>query len=266
MDFVSEKIKEGSVIVKGKGYPVLFLHGYLSSKESFYYQTEALSKKFKVVAVDLPGFGKAGEPPFAYSLGDYVDYVSDITDSFCGGEAMILAHSFGGRIAIKLAAERPEKVKAMLLVGCAGIRPKRAIKKTFSIYSYKLLKKTNAWLAAKWEEKHSSPDYLALSPLMRESFKKIINEHLDDTAKKVSAPTLLVFGDKDNETPLYMAKKLEKNITSSGLVIMKGYGHFCFSENPYAFNEIASVFFSEEIKRGVCHADGSVERRLNIIE
>lgn len=248
MELSGGGLKEEQIIIKGKGYPLLFLHGYLSCKESFYFQINEFSKKFKVVAVDLPGFGKADEPGYPYALGDYVDFVLGVIDRYCDGRALIAAHSFGGRIAIKLASFYPEKVEGLLLAGCAGIRPKRAIKRTFSIYTYKFLKKANVRLAEKWAEKHSSKDYKALSPLMRESFKKIINEHLDKVAKNVSAPTLLVFGDKDMETPLYMARKLKKAIKTSELVVMKGCGHFCFSENPFAFNCVAACFL-EQIKQ-----------------
>ncbi len=238
-------ISEGQLIIKGEGLPVLFLHGYLSCKESFYYQIESLSKYYKVIALDLPGFGKAKEPPFAYALDDYVDFAVDAINKLCGGNAFIVAHSFGGRIALKIASKYPDKIIASVLAGCAGIRPKRAIKRTFSIFAYKFLKKFNGKLAAEWEAKRASADYLALSPLMRESFKKIVNEHLDGILRDVIVPTLLVFGDKDTETPIYMAKKLNRGIRDSGLVVMKNCGHFCFSENPNYFNKVAECFFAQ---------------------
>ena len=81
-----------------------------------------------------------------------------------------------------------------------------------------------------------SPDYLALSPMMRESFKLIIREDLKDEYGKIKNRTLLVFGKKDKETPLYMAKRMRKLIKSSELVVMRNVGHFCFSKNPEAFN------------------------------
>lgn len=226
----------------GEGRTVLFLHGYLSNKECFAAQTRFLSQFCRTVAVDLPGFGEAGEPPFGYSLDDYCGYVAEIIDTICGGRADIVAHSFGGRIALKLAATRPEAVGKMLLVGCAGIKPRRKPQYYIKTGIYKILKRTSPRLAKRWESRHSSPDYLALSPVMRESFKKIVNEHLDGVLCKIAAPTLLVFGDGDTETPLYMARRLNKGIAGSGLVIMKNCGHFCFVEKPTEFDLIAAEF------------------------
>jgi len=232
-----------SVEEKGKGKPILFLHGYLSNKQSFYYQTEFLSKKFKTVAVDLPGFGKTPEPEFAYSLDDYVRFVLDVIDEHCGGRADIVAHSFGGRIALKLASLNPQKVGKMLLVGCAGMKPKRGLKYHFKVLTFKALKRISPNLARRNFKKFASPDYANLSPLMRESFKKIVNENLESCAEKITAPCLLVFGSEDRETPLYMARRLNRLITDSGLVVMDGCGHFCFTENASVFNALAVEFF-----------------------
>ena len=93
-------------------------------------------------------------------------------------------------------------------------------------------------------KKFASSDYAKLSPTMRESFKKIVNENLERCAEKVSSPCLLVFGNEDRETPLYMARKLNGKIKGSGLVIMNGCGHFCFTENPFYFNALAEEFFN----------------------
>ena len=228
---------------KGEGRPILFLHGYLSDKESFKYQTEYLSRFRRTVAVDLPGFGQTPSPPYGYSLSDYVEFVLGVTEERCGGKADIIAHSFGGRIALKLAALYPDAVGKMLLVGCAGMKPVRKPSYYAKTACYKLLKKTAPRLSEKWKEKFSSPDYLSLSPVMRESFVKIVNEHLESYLPAIKAPTLLVFGSEDKETPPYMAKRLNKNIKGSGLVFFEGCGHFCFLEQPRRFNAVAEEFF-----------------------
>lgn len=228
-------------IISGEGKPLVLLHGYLSNKECFARQIAHFSKYYKVVAPDLPGFGECAEPPFAYSLGDYAERVAELIDGL-GGKADVVAHSFGGRIAVKIAAERPNKIGRLVLVGAAGIKPKRKLSYYIKVGGYKLAKKISANFAERLAKRTASPDYLALSPLMRESFKKIIAEHLDGAARLVKAPTLLVYGENDSETPLYMAKKYNKYIEGSGLVVMKDAGHFCFAERPYAFNLIAGEF------------------------
>ena len=121
-----------SAVVCGEGEPLLMLHGFLSSKESFLRQIRFFSRFYKVIAVDLAGFGENGDLKKPYSLDTYVEEIINLI-GFFGGKAIVMGHSFGGRIAIKLASEHPEKVKALVLVDSAGLKPRRGIK-----YFYRL--------------------------------------------------------------------------------------------------------------------------------
>ena len=80
---------------------------------------------------------------------------------------------------------------------------------------------------------------------MKESFKLIINEHLDGALDKINIPTLVVCGDKDKETPPYMAKKFNENIKNSKLLMLSGAGHFCFLDKPHKFNMEVKEFLLE---------------------
>ena len=131
----------------------------------------------------------------------------------------------------------------MLLVGCAGMKPRRGVRYHAKRLTYKTLKKISPSLAEKKIGLFASRDYLNLSPLMRESFKKIVNENLEECAEKITAPCLIVFGENDRETPLYMARKLNAKIKDSELIVLKNCSHFCFVERAIEFNEIAKEFF-----------------------
>ena len=80
-----------------------------------------------------------------------------------------------------------------------------------------------------------SKDYNALSPVMKESFKLIVSEHLDDRLCKIQNQTLIVYGTRDKETPPYMAKRLENGIKNSKTLMLDA-GHFCFIDKPHKFN------------------------------
>ena len=98
-------------------------------------------------------------------------------------------------------------------------------------------------LFPRFAERHfGSAEYRSLPPLQRESFKKIVNEDLTPLLPLVRVPTLYVFGEKDEQTPLYMARRLQADTPASALVCMRGCTHFCFCEQPDAFNEIAREF------------------------
>lgn len=212
---------------------MLFLHGYLSSGKSFYYQARFFERDFNVYAPDLKGFGANADMPFPYSLDDYVAEVKEYIYAKGLKRPSVIAHSFGARIAIKAASEDGLLFNKLVLTGAAGLKPKNTFKKTVKRTVYRALKR---FLPKEKLSRFFSPDYNALSPVMKESFKKIVSCHLDDRLKGVKNPTFIVFGAKDKETPLYMAERLNKGIKTSRLLIIENAGHFCFIDKPNKFN------------------------------
>ena len=218
------------------------MHGYLSSGKSFNYQTRFFSRDFEVFAPDLKGFGKNNFMDIPYSLDDYVDEVCEYIYKNGLTNPNIVAHSFGGRIAIKGIATGKIKAKKLVLTGCAGLKPKNSIKKIYKKACFNLLKNI---VSKKRLERFYSKDYLALNDIMKQSFIKIVNEHLDDYLCNIDVKTLIINGNLDKETPLYMAKKLNKNIKDSQLIIMQGCGHFCFIDKPNKFYmEVKEILLS----------------------
>ena len=179
---------------------------------------------------------------YPYALDDYIAEVIGYMQDNGVKRPHVIAHSFGGRIAIKAAASYPDLFDKIILTGAAGLRPKRS----FSYYKKRigyLLKRR--FVSKEKLEKYFSEDYKKLSPVMKESFKKIVNEYLDGYLSGVNNPTLLLWGKEDRETPLYMAKRIVKGIKNSELITLNG-GHFCFIDDPVYFNKIADEFFKEE--------------------
>ena len=211
----------------------MFLHGYLSSGKSFAYQIPFFKKDFRVFAPDLKGFGINRGMERPYSLDDYVKDVKEYIKANGLVKPHVIAHSFGARIAIKIASEDENLFDKMVLTGAAGLKPKRKIGYRIKKCVYKTLKLIVP------KEKLSifySGDYNSLSPVMKESFIKIVNEHLDSLLPKITNDTFIVFGENDKETPLYMAKRLKAGIKNSKLTVIKGAGHFCFIDKPIRFN------------------------------
>ena len=182
---------------------------------------------------DFKGFGNNKEMEKPYSLSDYCEDIKAYIKEKGLVKPHVIAHSFGGRVAVKLASENPELFDKIVLTGSAGLKPKRSVKYHLKRFAFKVAR---FFISKEKLTRFYSKDYLSLSPIMRESFVKIVNEHLDDRLKLISNPTLIIFGNKDKETPLYMAKKLNKNIKNSKLVIIKQAGHFAFIDCPEKFN------------------------------
>lgn len=223
---------------------MIFLHGYLADKRSFAYQYPYFEKDFKVYSLDFKGFGENVGMEYPYSLDDYVrDFIAFIKENEIV-KPNVVAHSFGGRVALKTAYLYPELLDKLVLTGCAGLKPKKTFKKTIKSLGYKIVK---PFLSKKARLKFYSEDYRKLSPVMRESFVKIVNEHLDYTLDGIKNECFIVFGKNDSETPTYMADKLADKIHKSHKLIIDRAGHFCFVDNPYKFNtEVREFLLSKD--------------------
>lgn len=235
-----------AVTVKGTGAPVILLHGYLSKKESFYYQIEAFSKAGRrVIAPDFPAFGASAPIDFPWSVGDYADWLDKFIKINGLAGADVLAHSFGARVVFKLLSRYSESdglVNRLIITGGAGLVKPRSPQYMRRVRRYRRVKKFFPKLA---EKKFGSEEYRSLSPLMRESYKLIVNEDLRECAGRISCPTLLIYGNKDSVTPPSEEGEIFRSaIKGSRLEVMEGT-HFCFSENPQVFNALALNFLQD---------------------
>ncbi len=220
---------------------MLFLHGYLSCKEAFTAQINYFSRFYRVTAVDFLGFGQSGKLPAPFSVNDYAAWLREVAIALNLRSPHVVAHSFGCRVAVKAAAEDNELFDKILLTGPAGIILKRGLRYKIKVKAYRLTKKIAPRFA---EKKFGSAEYKTLSPVMKESYKKIVNEDLRECAKRVQNPVLIVEGKSDLTTTLAEAQIYEKSFQRARLVLTDG-GHFAFAENPLAFNLIAEEFFYE---------------------
>ena len=227
------------VIQCGRGKDLVFLHGYLASKESFYPQIEYFSQFYRVTALDFPGFGEAEELKSAYSVGDYADWTENFLKEQGIVKPYVIAHSFGGRVAVKCLS-RSDLFERAVLCGCAGIVPKRTLKYKLRVKTYRLVKKIAPRYA---EKKFGSSEYRSLSPLMKESYKKIVNEDLRGDAEKIRIPVLFINGEGDRETPLSSIEIYQRAIKGSKIQVLRSAGHFAHLDNPLAFNLAAEEFF-----------------------
>lgn len=228
----------------------VFLHGWGANLDLMKNLMFSVGKDNSCLSIDFPPFGKSEEPLQSWDLNDYVELTAKIIfeaqNQLQNNEneqgiislenkkkpaiksvSAIFAHSFGGRVAIKGLAEGKFESKRLILLSSAGIKPKFSLKTKLKISRYKFLKK----IGSKKAEKFGSSDYKILSPVMKQTFSKIINEDLSLCCPKIKAKTLIIFGENDKETPPYMAKKLNKLISNSQLYLIKDAGHFAYIQN-----------------------------------
>ncbi len=237
---------------------VVLLHGWGCSTELMKPVADALSKDMTVLAVDFPAHGKSSQPPEPWGVPDFAACLKELLIKLDFLPCSVIAHSFGGRITIELASADASMFERIILTGAAGIRSKGDEKSNQRTSTYKRLKgmvetarKLHIFgnLPDKWQEalvqKYGSKDYAALSPEMRKTFVKVVNYDQSEKLSAIKNSTLLVWGDKDNETPLWMGQQMEKQIPDSALIVLEGGSHFAYLEHSARFNAIAHSFLVE---------------------
>jgi len=232
-----------------KGRVVLLLHGWGQNMIMMEPIAKHLSDRCQVYNIDLPGFGQSDEPPVSWSVFDYADWLKAFIDYFEIENPILISHSFGARLSIIHASKYP--VHQMIITGGAGIKDKRGLDYYLKVYSYKAAKKGLSILGLnKTKEKlmknAGSSDYRNTSGVMRETFVKIVNEDLSGYLKKIEAETLLVWGEKDEMTPLWMGQKMEKEMQNAGLAVFQGDDHFAYWNQMDRFLKVIDIFLRVE--------------------
>lgn len=225
---------------KNKDCANVFLHGWGTDSSNFDFCTQGL-KEQRNILIDFPPFGKSQKKLRNWTLFTYANMVICLCEKLNIKKYNIIGHSFGGRVSIIMSVINKEKINKLVLVDSAGMKPRRKISYYVKIYKYKLRKKFGLST-----EKYGSSDYKLLDEDMKKIFTSIVNEHLEDYLKEINAKTLIVFGEKDDVTPIYMAKKLFKGIKDSQLYLIKNTGHFSFLEKKIEFFSTLSKFLTEE--------------------
>ena len=240
--------------VAGEGQPLFLLHGWGCSTEIWKCVLPFLEERFRVINVDFAGFGTSEEPPAVWGVEEYTRSVEALAKEEGVENPILVGHSFGGRVSIVYASRN--KTCKVMLVDAAGVKPKRSLNYYRKVYTFKLFKHlANLFLGKeraqqlidKRRAKAGSADYNSSSPKMRAVLSKVVNEDLCHLMPKISAPTLLFWGENDTATPLADAKRMEKLIPDAGLVTVAGAGHYSFLENTPLFLRVVESFLSKEI-------------------
>ncbi|MCI8588127.1 MAG: alpha/beta hydrolase [Bacilli bacterium] len=219
---------------------IIILPGWGDTRPTFDTLIQSLSLISTVYILDYPGFGKTEFPEHSMTIYDYADMIHNWIEALEIKDPVFIGHSFGGRLSILLSGYYHYPYSNFILIDSAGIRPKKTLKSWIHSKWYQLQKKLGIFLPASKREKYlkklfqkyASPDYQALPPNMRKTFQNVVNTDLSYYLKEMQARVLLIWGEKDPSTPLSDAKKMEKEIPNSELVVLKNLGHFPYLENP----------------------------------
>jgi pimeloyl-ACP methyl ester carboxylesterase len=222
-----------------KSQSVLILHGWKSSKEKWDRVKDILEKKdIKVIVPDLPGFKEETKIEKPWSLDDYLRWVETYVkkkekEGLLKEPFFLVGHSFGGRIAIKFSVNNSEKVKGLILVSSAGIRNKKKyVSRLSSFKKFSFLPGFSFLRKIFYKFIVGKTDYLAVEGPMKETFKNIVSEDLTDLLPKIKNNTLIIWGERDDFTPISNGYLMREKINNSEMIKLKNIGHTPYLENP----------------------------------
>lgn len=238
------------ILREGGEKKCVILHGWGANIESVMPIVNAVPSAYTVYAYDAPGFGDSSDPTFVMGTDDYKVFLTSFLQKLHIDKATFIGHSFGGKTLTLFAAEFPHRVEKLVLVDASGVHPRRPMSYYAKVYSFKAMKKLYLFTHGgnrkenleKFYQKHGSEDYKSAQGIVRQCFVKVVNEDTDHVFSKIEAPTLLIWGDQDDATPIFMAHIFEKKIPDAGLVILKGAGHYSYIDDYGTFFAVLQSF------------------------
>ncbi len=243
----------------GSGKPLLLLHGWgndLQTMRSIASLVKQLG--YNPISFDMPGFGLSDFPKSSWGVSEYTGFIKKFLDTKGIHQVTLVAHSFGGRVAIKFAVNYPSMVDKLVLIDSAGIKPSRTIKYYLSVYITKFVrlcvnnlpKRVMSNIGECLISRFGSPDYRNAGK-MRGTFIKVVNEDLREFLPLINASCLIIWGELDRETPVTDGMIINHLIPNSKFCVIRGAGHHCFVDKFQIFSEIISPFLLLEDKSNI---------------
>ncbi|MBI2098512.1 MAG: alpha/beta hydrolase [Candidatus Wildermuthbacteria bacterium] len=246
-----------------QGGSILILHGWGSSSNSWVGVGELLAAKgYCVIVPDLPGFGKTPAPlprrsptgeggSAIWGVEEYAEFVNEFVEKLGLQKFILASHSFGGQVAIQFAVQHPEKVEKLVLIAAAAVRRTPGVFKSLVMAVAKIV--SFLLYLVPFEDlrnniKHAiymlirRRDYIRTQGIMRDIFKKVIMQDLTAKCPKLTVPTLIVWGDKDEMTPIQDAYLLQELIPNSKLEIIPGGKHALNFQVPEKLSQLIGQF------------------------
>lgn len=212
---------------------LLILPGWRRSASEWLPIAKSLSDKYKVIVLDLPGFGVTTLPKRVFGVFEYADFVRKFLQKLKINKCIVLGHSFGGRVAIVLASEG-NIIDKLILVDSGGIEQRNLYAKLISLFRlifFPILMLLPVSFKNKIGNLMGSEDYKD-SGEMRKIFVKIVNQDLVSFLPKIKVPTFIMWGDRDNVLQVSQTKIFKKEIRGSRVRIVWGAGHNPHIQKP----------------------------------
>ncbi|MCC7356043.1 MAG: alpha/beta hydrolase [Candidatus Doudnabacteria bacterium] len=234
---------------QGTGPVLLMLHGWKDTLHTFDALVPSLTSNFRIVRLDLPGFGKTELPRLTWDLDDYIHFLASFLKKIECSPDYMLGHSFGARVIIKGVSEHTFVPKKIVLISAAGVTKKRYLRSTI----YKVIAKIGKFFTAipllsrfrpilrRNLYNSAGSDYLDAG-LLKETYLRVINEDLSNRVSNIAVPTYLIWGSEDSSTPVSDAQFLENEMKNAQLQVFEGNSHFVHQEEHEKISQAIKEF------------------------
>jgi pimeloyl-ACP methyl ester carboxylesterase len=233
---------------------VIILHGWGLSSARFSGLTALITKKgYRVFTPDLPGFGKSTLPEKPYGLVDYAMFLHGYIQDNHINSPIVIGHSFGGRVSLVFNLLYPSVLSKVVLTGVPGFTPVARQKIMVFVlfakigklfFSLPILRHFYLTVQRWYYYIVGAREFYRAEGVMRETFKKVVQEDLEENMKKLTIPCLLVWGAEDIITPVWIAEKMKHVIVGSRLIIIKGADHGVSFKDPEVFYKHIESFLA----------------------
>lgn len=215
-----------------EGDTFVWLHGWGQSHGSLSRLAQLFKGSGKHYLFDLPGFGKSAKLADGAGTLDYADRLAKELKAISDRPCILIGHSFGGRVAVQMAAHHGDHVKAIILIGGAGLQRRRSLTHKIRAFALRTLGKLarlcdnlfKSNFRQAYSNKFGSADYKEAGDL-RQTFVRVVNEDLSKEAQSAKCPALLIYGAEDNEAPPEIGRKYESLMQSAVYHEIEGFGH-----------------------------------------
>jgi pimeloyl-ACP methyl ester carboxylesterase len=226
----------------GSGTPVVLIHGLGGSSDWWRHNIDTLAREFRVIALDLVGFGRnrfflrrSRLPP---RFADLASLLGAWIESAIGEPVHLVGNSMGGHIAIHLAATRPELVRSLTLVNSSGI--------PFEIAPGQHIANLIVPRGAMSFATVLARDFFRAGPrAIAKAFVHLLRDDARPLLQGLTMAVLLLWGERDPLVPLTYARQMQEIIPNARLKVIPNAGHIPMWENPPAFNAALLEFLRE---------------------
>ena len=203
---------------------IIFLHGWQGSYKSFFHLKDMIDKNINLYFLDLPGFGKS-VLDIAYNLNDYSNIIFEFINDLNIKDPLIVGHSFGGRIALKMLENKGFKT---ILIS------------TPSIYKKSLKTKIKLLINRIFKISFASKDYKEANPVLKQVMNNVLRDTKYIKIKELKNTPLLIHGIYDKDVKISISKILSKKIKAP--IIKVASGHFPQNEYPYLIAKVIESY------------------------